>query len=166
MVCFVKKILQSYIKKNQRFKKNLRFLLEHFFPEIRLFLQTEMIKKRKSSSAKKSFDMRKERGSNLDWYVICLKICASWVQSLEVKIFIKKMKCSKIFFSIMTTMMRTKNLSLLVCLLQSFDELLTSQPTSCFAHELLFSVLNAGQPTSFSIEGLYTSIELHVEIML
>jgi len=34
----------------------------------------------------------------------------------------------------------------------------SSQPTSCFAHELPFSVVNAGQPTSFSIEALYTSI--------
>ncbi len=36
--------------------------------------------------------------------------------------------------------------------------LLSSQPTSCFAHELPFSVVNAGQPNSFSIEALYTSI--------
>ncbi len=36
--------------------------------------------------------------------------------------------------------------------------LVSSQPTSCFAHELPFSVANAGRPTSFSIEALYTSI--------
>jgi hypothetical protein len=34
----------------------------------------------------------------------------------------------------------------------------SSQPTSFFAHELPFSVANAGRPTSFSIEALYTSI--------
>jgi len=46
----------------------------------------------------------------------------------------------------------------LVCLLHSLAMLVNSQPTSCFAHELPFSVVNAGQPTSFSIEALYTSI--------
>jgi len=35
---------------------------------------------------------------------------------------------------------------------------MSSQPTSVFAHELPFSVVNASQPTSFSIEALYTSI--------
>jgi len=35
---------------------------------------------------------------------------------------------------------------------------MSSKPTSCFAHEVPFSVVNAGQPTSFSIEALYTSI--------
>jgi len=34
----------------------------------------------------------------------------------------------------------------------------SSQQTSCFAHEQPFSVVNAGQPTSISIEALYTSI--------
>jgi len=36
--------------------------------------------------------------------------------------------------------------------------LMSSQPTLSFAHELPFPVANAGQPTSFSIEALYTSI--------
>ncbi len=31
-----------------------------------------------------------------------------------------------------------------------------SQPTLCFSHEPPFSVANAGRPTSFSIEGLYS----------
>jgi len=34
----------------------------------------------------------------------------------------------------------------------------SSQPTSCFAHEPPFSAVNAGQPTSVSIEALYNSI--------
>ncbi len=34
-----------------------------------------------------------------------------------------------------------------------------SQPPSFFAHEQPFSVAIAGQPTSFSIEALFTSIE-------
>jgi hypothetical protein len=32
-------------------------------------------------------------------------------------------------------------------------ELVSSQPTSCFANELPFSVANAGRPTAFSIGG-------------
>jgi len=32
------------------------------------------------------------------------------------------------------------------------------QPNLCFAHELPFSVVNAGQPTSFSIKALFPSI--------
>ena len=46
----------------------------------------------------------------------------------------------------------------LICLLHSLAALVSSQPTSCFAHEQPFSVANAGQPTSFSIGALYTSI--------
>ena len=46
----------------------------------------------------------------------------------------------------------------LICLLHSLAALVSSQPTSCFAHELPFSVANAGQQTSFSIEALNTSI--------
>ncbi len=45
-----------------------------------------------------------------------------------------------------------------ICLLHFPAWLVSSQPTSCFDHELTFSVANAGQPTSFSIEALYTSI--------
>ncbi len=36
--------------------------------------------------------------------------------------------------------------------------LVSSQPTSCIAHELPFSVANAVQITSISIEALYTLI--------
>jgi hypothetical protein len=36
--------------------------------------------------------------------------------------------------------------------------ILTTATLPCYAHELPFSVKNAGQPTSFSIEALYTPI--------
>ncbi len=48
--------------------------------------------------------------------------------------------------------------TLLVYLLHSLAALVSSQPTSCFAHELPFTVANACRPTSFSIKALYTSI--------
>ncbi len=46
----------------------------------------------------------------------------------------------------------------LVCLLHSLPMLMSSLPTMCFSHELPFTVVNAGRPTSFSIEALYMSI--------
>jgi len=42
--------------------------------------------------------------------------------------------------------------------LHTLTTLMSSKPTSCFACEPPFSVSNAGQLTSFSIEALYTSI--------
>jgi hypothetical protein len=47
----------------------------------------------------------------------------------------------------------------LVCLPHSLAVLISSQSTSCFDYEVPFSVANAGWPTSFSIEALYTSIK-------
>ena len=44
-----------------------------------------------------------------------------------------------------------------ICLLHSLAMLVSSQPTSCFAHELPFSVANAGRQTTFSIEAHYIS---------
>jgi len=44
------------------------------------------------------------------------------------------------------------------CLSATLPLYAREEPTSCFAHELPFSVVNAGQPTSYSIEALYTSI--------
>ncbi len=64
--------------------------------------------------------------------------------------------------SLLNTLLQPQRTTLpcktLVCLLHSPAVLVSLQPTRCFAHGLPFSVLNDGQPTSFSIEALYTSI--------